>query len=87
MRELLLVLMSDNVDALKAALAQVGKTKPLAVRRYRSERGCSGDLAKEFDCPLTVKAGKVGDVAKLSTKLMAKGLKDIVLDSGATQTG
>ncbi len=80
-----LVLISDNVDTLKAALAQVGKTKPLLYAATEANADALADLAKEFDCPLTVKAGKVGDVAKLSTKLMAKGLKDIVLDSGATK--
>jgi acetyl-CoA decarbonylase/synthase complex subunit gamma len=40
-------------------------------------------LSKEFDCPIAVKADKVGDVAKLSAKLTEKGHKDIVLDSGA----
>jgi acetyl-CoA decarbonylase/synthase, CODH/ACS complex subunit gamma len=80
-----LVLISDKVDTLKGALAQVGKTKPLLYAATEANADALADLAKEFDCPLTVKAGKVGDVAKLSSKMMEKGLKDIVLDTGATK--
>lgn len=78
-----LVLMSENLDALKAALAQVGKSRPLLYAATAANLDAFSALAKEFDCPLTVKADKVGDVAKLSAKLMEKGHKDIVLDSGA----
>jgi acetyl-CoA decarbonylase/synthase, CODH/ACS complex subunit gamma len=77
-----LILMSDNVDALKAALAEVGKNKPLLYAATQANLDALSALAKEFDCPLTVKADKVGDVAKLSAKLVEKGHKDIVLDTG-----
>lgn len=78
-----LILMSDKPDTLKAALAEVGKNKPLLYAATESNFDAVAALAKEFDCPITVKASKVGDVAKMSSKLMEKGYKDIVLDSGA----
>jgi acetyl-CoA decarbonylase/synthase complex subunit gamma len=77
-----LILMSDNLDALKAALAEVGKDKPLLYAATEANLDAISALAKEFDCPLTVKADKVGDVAKLSAKLVEKGHKDLVIDSG-----
>ncbi len=77
-----LVLMSDKVDAFKAALAEVGKEKPLIYAATEGNLDAISALAKEFDCPITVKADKVGDVARLSSKLMDQGFKDIVLDSG-----
>jgi acetyl-CoA decarbonylase/synthase complex subunit gamma len=77
-----LILMSDNVDTLKAALAKVGKSKPLLYAATEANLDAISALSKEFDCPLTVKASKVGDVASLSAKLIEKGHKDIVLDSG-----
>ena len=77
-----LILMSDNLDAFKAALKQVGKNKPLLYAATEANLDAVSALSKEFDCPLTVKAGKVGDVARLSAKLVEKGHKDIVLDSG-----
>lgn len=80
-----LVLMSDNLDSLKAALAEVGKTKPLLYAATEANADDMSALAKEFDCPLAVKANKVGDLAKLSAKLVEKGHKDIVLDSGSRE--
>ncbi len=77
------ILMSDNAEAMKAALAAIGKTKPLIYAATESNLDAYADLAKEFDCPITVKADKVGDLAKLSSKLMDKGIKDIVLDPGS----
>jgi acetyl-CoA decarbonylase/synthase complex subunit gamma len=77
-----LVLMSDNPAALKAALADVGKNKPLIYAATSANLDVFSALAKEFDCPIAVKADKVGDLAKLSAKLVEKGHKDIVLDSG-----
>lgn len=77
------ILMSENLDALKAALAQVGTQKPLLYAATEANLDAISDLGKEFDCPVTVKAGKVGDVARLSKKLVEKGHKDIVLDSGS----
>ena len=76
-----IILMSDNLDSLKAALAEVGKNKPLLYAANESNMDAMSALAKEFDCPLAVKAAKVGDVAKLSAKLLANGHKDIVLST------
>lgn len=77
-----LILMSDNLDALKAALAEVGKEKPLLYAATEANLDAMSALAKEFDCPLTVKADTVGAVAKLCAKLVEKGHKDLVIDSG-----
>jgi len=79
------MLMSDNSAAFKAALGEVSKNKPLLYAATDANADEMSALAKEFDCPLTVKADKVGDVAKLSAKLVEKGHKDLVLDSGARQ--
>lgn len=76
-----LILMSDNLDALKAALADVGKNRPLLYAANETNIDSMSALAKEFDCPLAVKAAQVGDVAKLSAKLTANGHKDIVLST------
>ncbi len=77
-----LVLISDNAANMKAALAEVGKNRPLIYAATEANLDEYSALALEFDCPLAVKADKVGDVAKLSAKLTEKGHKDIVLDSG-----
>lgn len=76
------ILMSDSIDAFKAALADVGQERPLLYAATSSNLEELSALAKEHNCPITVKADKVGDVARLSAKLIDKGFKDIVLDSG-----
>ncbi|MBI5249503.1 MAG: acetyl-CoA decarbonylase/synthase complex subunit gamma [Desulfomonile tiedjei] len=81
-----LVLMSDNLDALEAALAEVGKNKPLVYAATEANLDAVSALCKEFDCPIVVKGANVGGVAKMSTKLMEAGHKDIVLDSGSRST-
>ncbi len=78
-----LILMSDKPDTLKAALAEVGKNKPLLYGAADGNVDAYSALAKEFDCPLAIKASKVGDLARMSAKLTEKGHKDIVLDSGS----
>ncbi len=78
-----LVLMSDKADTLKGALAEVGKARPLIYAATESNLDAYAELAKEFDCPLALKAESVGKLGKLSAKLIEKGLKDIVLDSGS----
>lgn len=75
------VLISDNLDALKSALSEIGKNKPLLYAATETNLDSMSDLAKEFDCPLAVKASKVGQVAKLAAKLVEKGHKDLVLST------
>jgi acetyl-CoA decarbonylase/synthase complex subunit gamma len=77
------ILICEDAAAMKAALGDVGKARPLLYAATEANFDDFSALAKEFDCPLAVKADKVGDVAKLSNKLMEAGHKDIVLDSGA----
>jgi acetyl-CoA decarbonylase/synthase complex subunit gamma len=76
-----IILISDNLDTLKGALAEVGKNKPLIFAATEANLDAMSALSTEYDCPLAVNAGKVGEVAKLAAKLVAKGHKDIVLST------
>jgi acetyl-CoA decarbonylase/synthase complex subunit gamma len=78
-----LVLISDNLDALKAALAEVGKNKPLVYAATAANVDAVSALCQEYDCPIAIKATKVGELGPMSASLMDKGHKDIVLDSGS----
>jgi acetyl-CoA decarbonylase/synthase complex subunit gamma len=77
------ILICDDAAAMKTALGEVGSARPLMYAATEANFDDFSAMAKEFNCPLAVKADKVGDVAKLSNKLMEAGHKDIVLDSGA----
>jgi len=79
------ILMSDSIDAFKAALGKIGKERPLIYAATATNIDEISALCKEYDCPITVKADKAGDVAKLSAKLTEQGFKDIVLDSGSRE--
>jgi acetyl-CoA decarbonylase/synthase, CODH/ACS complex subunit gamma len=78
-----LILMSDSVDALKAAVAQVKDHKPLIYAATAANADALGELAKEAACPLAVKGdGSLESVIALTEKLTGMGLKDLVIDTG-----
>jgi acetyl-CoA decarbonylase/synthase complex subunit gamma len=77
------VLMSDNVDALKAALAVAASRVPLIYAATEQNYAAMAGLAKEFKCPLAAKSDNLNSLSELTDKIVAAGVKDIVLDSGA----
>lgn len=78
-----LVLMSDNPDAVKAALGHLKDRKPLIYAADEKNFEKMGDLAKEFKCPLAVKGDGIDGVAALTEKLTGRGLNDLVIDPGS----
>lgn len=79
-----LILMSENVDSLKAAVSELKDKRPLIYAAGPSNADDLGDLARESKCPLVVKGdGTLESVIALTEKLSAKGLKDLVIDTGS----
>jgi len=78
-----LVLMSDSLDAMKAAVEAAGFKRPLIYAATESNADDFGALAKDNDLPLAVKADSVEGLAALTDKLAAMGIKNMVLDSGS----
>jgi len=78
-----LVLMSDNMDALKAGATAAKDRKPLLYAATKDNVDAAGELAKETECPLAVKGASLDEVAELTETLTKAGLKDLVIDSGA----
>ena len=78
-----LVLMSDNVDVMKAGVAASQFKKPLIYAATAATVDAFGALAKETGLPLAVKADSVEALIPLTTKLTEMGLRDLVLDSGS----
>ncbi len=78
-----IMLMSDNVDNLKAAAEAVKDRKPVLYAATAATADALGALAKEMGVPLVAKADNYDALAELSTKLIGMGLKDLILDSGA----
>jgi len=78
-----LILMTEKADVMKAGVAAAGFKRPLLYAATAANADAMGQLAKENDLPLAVKAESVEAVAKLSDKLTGMGLKDLVLDPGS----
>ncbi|MFZ7112342.1 MAG: acetyl-CoA decarbonylase/synthase complex subunit gamma [Desulfatiglandales bacterium] len=80
-----LILMSDNLDNMKAAVEACAFKKPLLYAATDQNAEGMGNLAKEKGLPLAVKADDMDGLIALSDKLTGMGLKDLVLDSGARE--
>ncbi|MBN2123149.1 MAG: acetyl-CoA decarbonylase/synthase complex subunit gamma, partial [Deltaproteobacteria bacterium] len=78
-----LILMSENLDALKAAVEACAFKKPLLYAATAENAEDMGNLAKEKGLPLAVKADGAEGLMALTDKLTGMGLKDLVLDPGS----
>ena len=78
-----LILMSDNVDVLTAAVKACADRKPLIYAATNDNADAVAALAKENDCPVVAKADGLEELAALTEKLTAAGLKNIIIDSGS----
>jgi len=78
-----LVLMNEDTDALSQAARSCSNRKPLLYAANKDNLEPMGNLAKELSCPLAVKGSNLEELSEVSEKLIAMGLKDLVLDSGA----
>jgi acetyl-CoA decarbonylase/synthase complex subunit gamma len=80
-----LVLMSDRVEVLKAAVDVCAFKNPLLYAATANNVDEMGNLAKETGLPLAVKADNLDDLLDLIEKLTGMGLKDLVLDPGSRE--
>ncbi|SLM29051.1 Acetyl-CoA decarbonylase/synthase complex, gamma subunit (corrinoid Fe-S protein) [Desulfamplus magnetovallimortis] len=80
-----LVLMTEDVDVMKAGVEAAGFKRPLIYAATEANVDAMGALAKENDLPVAVKADSVEALIPLTTKLTGMGIKDIVIDSGSRE--
>lgn len=78
-----LILSSDNLAALTAAVKVAAARLPLIYAATSANCDALAALAKEYKCPLAAKADNMDELIALTDKLSAAGVKDIVVDSGA----
>jgi acetyl-CoA decarbonylase/synthase complex subunit gamma len=82
------VLMSDNADALKAALAKEGGHKPLLCAATAGNWEAMAAVAKAGGVSLVVRSSDgLDELADLTTKLGNAGVADLVLDPGSRKLG
>ena len=80
-----LILMSDNLEVMKAGAEASAFKKPLLYAATAENVEEMGNLAKETGLPLAVKGSSVEELIALSDKLTGMGLKDLVLDPGSRE--
>ncbi|MCG8639833.1 MAG: acetyl-CoA decarbonylase/synthase complex subunit gamma [Desulfobacterales bacterium] len=80
-----LILMTEDVDAMKAAVEVTAFKRPLLYAATEANADAMGALALDNDLPLAVKADSVEGLQPLTEKLTGMGLKDLVLDSGSRE--
>jgi acetyl-CoA decarbonylase/synthase complex subunit gamma len=78
-----IILISDKADVLAAGLKACADKKPLLYAATKDNADAVATLAKESGCAVAAKASGPEEVAALTEKLAAAGLKNIVIDSGA----
>ncbi len=81
-----IILMSDNPDILATGLKACADRKPLIYAATKDNLDSVVNLAKENDCPVAVKASGLEELAELTEKITAAGVKNIVIDSGSRAT-
>ncbi len=76
-----LMLMSDNLQAMREALEICAEGRPLIYAADADNFEEMTGLAKEYGCPLVVRGETIEELFELSEKALEAGLEDLVLDS------
>ncbi len=79
------ILMSEDAEAMAAAVAACSFKRPLLYAATSANADAFGKLALEHELPLAVKADSIDGLIELTTKLTAMGLKDLVVDPGSRE--
>lgn len=77
------VLISDQPDNLAAAAKECGERKPLLHGATLENAEALAKIAQECGCPVGIQGSSVDNTVEISEKLLAAGLKDLVIDTGA----
>ena len=75
-----IILQSDNVEAIEAALQALVGQRPLIHAATLENYEAIGALARQYKAPVVARAATPEALASLTTKLVALGIEDIVLE-------
>lgn len=78
-----LMLMSDDARVLEGALKICGDKRPLIYAAQKENIASMVQLARQYSCPLAIHGKGLEEVASLTQKASAEGLKDLVIDFGS----
>ncbi|MGA2774684.1 MAG: acetyl-CoA decarbonylase/synthase complex subunit gamma [Candidatus Omnitrophota bacterium] len=77
-----LVLMSEDLTALKEATVFTKDRRPLIYNANKNNLSEAVKLAKEFNLPLVVKGADLNEISNLTKELTGFGLSELILDTG-----
>ena len=77
------ILMSENAEALKAGVGALGGKKPLLYGATDANADAVAAIAKESVLPVVAKGTDLDSTAALADKLVAAEVKSLMLDTGA----
>ncbi len=80
-----LILMTEDPEVMKAGISACQFKKPLMYAATEANADAFGEMAKENELPLAVKADSVEALVPLTTRLTEMGLRDLVLDPGSRE--
>ncbi|MBS3948767.1 MAG: acetyl-CoA decarbonylase/synthase complex subunit gamma [Dethiobacter sp.] len=80
------VLISDDVTAMSAAVVVLAAGRPLICAATPQNFEAMTELAKKYSCPLAVRGGSLADLSDLTEKIIKLGHRELVLDSGSRET-
>ncbi len=80
-----LILITEDKDIMQDGIKACGFKRPLLYAATEKNVDDFGQLAKDNELPLAVKADSVENLSEITDKLLGMGLKDLVLDSGARE--
>lgn len=78
-----LILMSENPQSIEDAVKNLAQKRPLIYCANEKNAEQMFGLAKNYNVPLCVYGKTIEEIAMLSQKASASGIKDIVLDCGS----
>ncbi|MHC4779001.1 MAG: acetyl-CoA decarbonylase/synthase complex subunit gamma, partial [Planctomycetota bacterium] len=79
----LLILMTEDVDKMKAAAEAVKDDRPLLYGATAANAEAIAAVGKELGCPVGIKAANLDEAAELTQKVKAAGVEDMIVDTGA----
>ncbi len=82
-----LILMSENAGNLSAALELCAGERPLVYAASGENADSFAEIALKHQAPLAVRGETLDEAAEVSEALIRKGVKDLVIDSGARTPG
>jgi acetyl-CoA decarbonylase/synthase complex subunit gamma len=81
-----LMLISEDVAAMAAALPAVAGHRPLLYAATAQNYEPMTELAKKYGCPLVVRGNNLDELSEIAEKVVRLGHRELLLDSGSRET-